>query len=173
MLWSTSEFNMVEVPDRFCGTSSIMMQKKNPYAPQYMKGLGAASLGGLVTAFQVEKGPTGMPILDRQYSTDALWRLHDDTIRDLKWWRELLPALRWNTSLMRTRAGRFWAQATDIAGALVRHKGLPWRTAHQIVGILVRFGYERDLQPADVTPALLDEAAIEYMGEPVRLRCSP
>ena len=169
MLWSTSEFNMVEVPDRFCGTSSIMMQKKNPYAPQYMKGLGAASLGGLVTAFQVEKGPTGMPILDRQYSTDALWRLHDDTIRDLKWWRELLPALRWNTSLMRTRAGRFWAQATDIAGALVRHKGLPWRTAHQIVGILVRFGYERDLQPADVTPALLDEAAIEYMGEPVHL----
>src|SRR5205823_12654604 len=75
LLWSSSEFAMVEVPDRFCGTSSIMMQKKNPYAPQYIKGLGAASLGGLVTAFLVERGPTGLPILDRQYSTDALWRL--------------------------------------------------------------------------------------------------
>ena len=169
MLWSTSEFGMVDVPDRYCGTSSIMMQKKNPYAPQYIKGLGAASLGGLVTAFHVEKGPTGMPILDRQYSRDALWRLYDDTVRDLSWVHDLLPALRWNTSLMRARAGEHWAQATDIAGALVREKGLPWRTAHQIVGILVRVGYERGIGPADVTPDLLDEAAVAYMGRPVGL----
>ncbi len=169
MLWSTSEFSMVDVPDRFCGTSSIMMQKKNPYAPQYIKGLGAASLGGLVTAFHAERGPTGMPILDRQYSRDALWQLYDDTVRDLKWVRALLPALRWNKTLMRARAGEYWAQATDIAGALVREKGLPWRTAHQIVGILVRLGYERGFGPSDVTPALLDEAAVAYMDRPVHL----
>jgi len=169
MLWSASEFAMVDVPDRFCGTSSIMMQKKNPYAPQYMKGLGAASLGGLVTAFQVEKGPTGTPILDREYSTDVLWRLYDDTVRDLKWMHNMVPALQWNTALMRERAGQYWAQATDIAGALVREQGLPWRTAHQIVGILVRFGHERGFGPADVTPELIDEAAIVYMGSPVAL----
>jgi len=169
MLWSTSEFSMVDVPDRFCATSSIMMQKKNPYAPQYIKGLGAASLGGLVTAFYAERGPTGMPILDRQYSRDALWRLYDDTVRDLKWVRALLPALRWNKPLMRARAGEYWAQATDIAGALVREKGLPWRTAHQIVGILVRLGYERGFGPGDVTPELLDEAAVAYMDRPVHL----
>lgn len=169
MLWSTSEFDMVSVPDRFCGTSSIMMQKKNPYAPQYMKGLGAVSLGGLVTAFAVEKGPTGMPIVDRQYSTDALWKLFDDTQRDLRWLTQLFPALEWNVDLMAQRSGQFWAQATDIAGALVREKGMPWRTAHQIVGILVRFGYERGIEPKDVTLELLDEAAVAYMGEPVNL----
>lgn len=169
MLWSTSEFGIVEVPDRFCGTSSIMMQKKNPYAPQYMKGLSAASIGSLVTAFVVEKGPTGMPIVDRQYSTDAIWKVFADTVRDLKWLATMLPALDWKKDRMEELAGRYWAQATDIAGALVREKNMPWRTAHQIVGILVRLGYERGFEPKEVTPALLDEASQLYMGEPANL----
>ncbi len=58
-----------------------------------------------------------------------------------------------------------WATATDLAGALVRDKDLPWRTAHQIVGILVRLCEERSITPDGVTPALLDEAAVAYHGE--------
>ncbi len=169
VLWSMSEFGMVDIPDRFCGTSSIMMQKKNPYGPQYVKGLASLSLGALVVGFHVDKGPSGVPALERQYAGEMLGRLFEDTVRDLRWWRQLMPEVRWNTALMRRRAGEFWAQATDIAGALVRDKGLPWRTAHQVVGILVRYGHERGFGPAQVTPALLDEAAVEYMGEPVGL----
>jgi argininosuccinate lyase len=131
--------------------------------------MSSLSLGALVVGFHVDKGPTGVPALERQYAGELLWRVFDDTVRDLKWWRQLMPEIRWNTALMRRRAGEFWAQATDIAGALVRDKNLPWRTAHQIVGILVRYGYERGFGPAAVTPALLDEAAVEYMGQPVHL----
>lgn len=167
--WSTSEFGMADFPDRFCGTSSIMMQKKNPYAFEFAKGQGANAVGEMVKAFIVEKGPTAWAIQDRTYAVDGLWRVFADTVRDLRWFREILPEIRWNTNLMRERAGRYWAQATDVAGALVTEKGLPWRTAHQIVGILARFSYERGLTPAETTPALLDEAAIEYMGEPVGL----
>jgi argininosuccinate lyase len=166
-LWSTSEFNLMDIPDRYCGTSSIMMQKKNPYALQYVKGLASLSPGALAVAFLAGKGPTGA--FDREYTGELLWRVYSDTTRNLRWWRQLLPEIRWNRQLMRERAGQFWAQATDIAGALVKDKGLPWRTAHQIVGILVRYGYERGFGPSNVTTALLDEAAVEYMGEPVRL----
>jgi argininosuccinate lyase len=169
LLWDSSEFGLVEIPDRFCGTSSILMQTKSPYAPEFMKGLGASAVGGLVTAFLVERSPTGLPVLDRQYSYDALWRLQRDTLRDLRWWRALLPALDWNRERMAELAGAHWAQATDIAGALVREKGMPWRTAHQIVGILVRFAEERGLSPADTTTDLIDEAAVEYHGEPAGL----
>jgi argininosuccinate lyase len=70
---------------------------------------------------------------------------------------------------MREQAGRHWATATDLAGALVRHRDLPWRTAHQIVGILVRLCEERGLGPADVTPALVDEASLAYHGHPAPL----
>lgn len=169
MLFSTSEFNLIDFPDRFCGTSSIMMQKKNAYAPQETKGAAAETVGGLVTAFLVEKDPTAVPILDREYTRQAIMRSFEKLTRDLGWMIEFMPALKINKELMRERAGAYWAQATDVAGALVRDKGLPWRTAHQIVGILVRYTNERGIKPADVTPELLDEAAIEYMGQPVGL----
>lgn len=169
MLWATIEFGMVEIPDRYCGTSSIMMHKRNPLPPQYTRGLATASLGGLVTAFHVEKGPTGWAIDDRSYSRETHWRLFNDTVHYLGLWCEFLPALRWNIALMRERAGAHWATATDIAAALVRERGLPWRTAHQIVGILVRRSQERGHGPADVTPTMLDEAAVEYLGKPVGL----
>jgi argininosuccinate lyase len=169
MTWSANEFGVIDIPDRFCGTSSIMMQKKNPYAPQYIKGLGAATIGAMVTAFMIERGQTSLPVTERSYSTDGLWRVFDDTLRDLKWWQELLPEVQWNTSLLEQRAGEHWAQATDVAGALVRDKGLPWRTAHQIVGILVRHSYEQGFTPQETTPERLDAAAVEYMGQPVGL----
>jgi argininosuccinate lyase len=70
---------------------------------------------------------------------------------------------------MREQAWRQWATATDLAGALVSQKDMPWRTAHQIVGILIRLCEERGLTPADVTPALLDEAAIAYHEKPAGL----
>ena len=66
---------------------------------------------------------------------------------------------------MREMAWRHWATATDLAGALVRRRDLPWRTAHQIVGVLVRLCEERGLGPEAVTPALLDEAAMLYHGQ--------
>ena len=71
---------------------------------------------------------------------------------------------------MHELASSHWAVAPDIASAAVREKGLPWRIAHQSVGTMVRLAHERGLGPKDVTPELLDEAAIEYHGEPIGLR---
>jgi argininosuccinate lyase len=169
ILFSTSEFNMIEFPDRFCGTSSIMPQKKNAVAPCAILGAAPATVGGLVTAFMVEQNPTGVPFEGRQYAREAIIQNFERLARDLDSMIEFMPALRVNKNLMLERAGAFWAQAADVASALVREKGLPWRTAHQIVGILVRFTYERNIKPTDVTPELLDEAAIEYMSQPVEL----
>ena len=70
---------------------------------------------------------------------------------------------------MREQAWRHWATATDLAGALVRERNLPWRTAHQIVGVLVRLCEERGLGPDGVTPALLDEAAHRLPRPPAGL----
>src|SRR5262249_2389522 len=74
-----------------------------------------------------------------------------------------------NKKHMREQAWVHWATATDLASALVRKNDLPWRTAHQIVGILVRLCEERGLGPADVTPTLLDEAAVAYHEIPAKL----
>ncbi len=167
--WFTSEAGYIDVPDRFCGTSSIMMQKKNPDSLEYVRGAVADAMGGLVASFAVQKAASGDPTMDLRYMDDALFRSFDMAVRNLGWFIELMPALEVKRDRMREMAGAHWAQATDVAGALVREKGLPWRTAHQIVGILVRFTEERGIRPQDVTPELLDEASVEYMGVGVGL----
>ena len=165
ILWSTSEFHFLDIPDRFCNTSSIMMQKKNVIGPAEIKGASAEALGCVVTSYHALKGPTGLPVTERYYALEQLWRVAANAVRDLDWFGELLPALGIRRQHMREQAWRYWATATDLAGALVRDHDLPWRTAHQIVGILVRLCEERGLGPDAVSPALLDEAAMLYHGE--------
>lgn len=169
VLWSTSEFSFVDIPDRFCNTSSIMMQKKNVIGPAEVKGASAEALGCVVTAYTALKGPTALPITERYYALEQFWRVADNCGRDLGWFCELLPALEIRAAHMREEAWRHWSTATDLAGALVRQRDLPWRTAHQIVGILIRLAEERGLGPADVTPAFLDEASVMYHGAPAGL----
>ncbi|MDB4444206.1 argininosuccinate lyase [bacterium] len=170
IFWTGSEVGMVEIPDRFCVTSSILMQKKNANALEHIGGAAACTIGGLVTAFVGERKPTGLSITPRNYySRPALFKTFDDVLRDLKWLTILIQDIKVSKDIMKQRAGAYWAQATDIAGALVKDKKMPWRTAHQIVGILVRLSQERGFAPCNVNTKLLDEAAMEYMGEPVGL----
>jgi argininosuccinate lyase len=169
ILWSTSEFAFLDIPDRFCNTSSIMMQKKNVIGPAEVKGASAEALGCVVTSYHALKGPTGLPITERYYALESLWRVCDNCARDLDWFCELLPALGIRKERMREQAWRHWATATDLAGALVRERDLPWRTAHQIVGVLIRLCEDRGLGPDRVTPALLDEAAMAYHDKPAGL----
>ena len=167
--WSTMEYGFVDVPDRFCGTSSIMMQKKNVIGPAEVKGASAEAIGCVVTSYHALKGTTGLPITERYPALEMTWKLGDSLVQHLDWFCELLPALKLRKEHMRERAWRHWATATDLASALVRGKDMPWRTAHQIVGIMVRLCEERGLGPADVTPKLLDEAAMLYHEKPAGL----
>jgi argininosuccinate lyase len=169
LLWATAEFGFVRVPDRYCSTSSIMMQKRNPQAPQATKAIAAMAAGAVTIAHMGFKGSTGLPIHERGYVEGQLWSCSDEVAKSLGWWTDLLPALTVNADRMAEMAGAHWAQATDLAGILVRERSMGWRTAHQIVGILCRLAEERHLSPAEATPELLDEAAVEYMGEPVML----
>jgi argininosuccinate lyase len=70
---------------------------------------------------------------------------------------------------MAERAGMFWAQATSLANTLVREKQLPFRSAHQVIGVLVRMAYDQGKAPGEVTAEMVDDAAREVTGQPVRL----
>jgi argininosuccinate lyase len=167
--WSTIEYNFIDIPERYCNTSSIMMQKKNVIGPAEVKGASAEALGGFVVAYHGLKGTTGMPVNERYTACEMLWKVADSAVRDLDWFGDLLPQLKINKAHMREESWRHWATVTDLAGALVTKKDMPWRTAHQIVAIMVRLCEERGLGPADVTPALLDEAAMLYHEQPAGL----
>ncbi|MFQ5849656.1 MAG: argininosuccinate lyase [Candidatus Binatia bacterium] len=169
LFWGADEMGMVDLADRFCGTSSIMTQKKNFNAVEVPKAIAGRVIMGLGEAFIHFKGSTMLGVLERSYAAAELWHAFDDTVTVLRLMEEVLRTLQINRERMRTQAGSHWAQATDVAAELVKEKGLPWRTAHQIIGIAVRLAYERRLRAQEVTPAFIDEAAIEYQGAPLGL----
>ncbi|MFI6230345.1 argininosuccinate lyase [Micromonospora echinospora] len=163
-LWSTSEFGYVELPDRYCGTSSIMPQKKNPDALEDVKSVATQALAALVGVITAERGPTGFPILERRYSQQALWSMCGSISGKLRDCAGILADLRVDRDRLAAQAGAHWAQVTDVATALVRHTGLDWRHAHQVVGVFVRLGIERGVTAPAATRALLDDAARQVLG---------
>jgi argininosuccinate lyase len=168
-LMFSTECSFVDVPDRFCGTSSIMMQKRNPSWMGQAKGAGGQALSTLVAALTMGNGPTGVPIEERNMGERLVFSSAALLTSRLREGVDLLRAVEPNAARMLQATNANWACATDLAGALVRERGLDWRSAHQVVGVLVRLCTERDVAPMHVTPELLDEAAQLYMGEPVLL----
>lgn len=162
MGWSSPEAGYVTFPDRFCGTSSILAQARNPYAPQYIKGVAAAAAGALMNGLMVDRAGTGEAVLDRHQLSEQLLGIFGQTIRNVGWLTELVPALTWHTERLAASTRTHWATATDLAGALVTHTGVSWRSAHQITGIVVRLAEERGLDPSAVTPELVEEATAIY-----------
>jgi argininosuccinate lyase len=164
--WSTAEAGYVRIPDAFCGTSSIMAQKRNPAILPAIRNAASEALGAYATtasAFITTTGEFGGD------GGDSLHRSFDSAIRGMGWLTRLLPALQVNTDRMLEAAGSHWAQATDLAAALVTELGLPWRIGHQLAAITVRLAEERNIHPLDVTTELVDEAAVTYMDRPVGL----
>jgi argininosuccinate lyase len=91
------------------------------------------------------------------------------TARSLRAMSGIMTSMKVKTERMRQQSTAAWAQSSDLAGMMVSEKGLPWRTAYQIVAILVRQSMEEGKGEHDVTPEMVDRAAIEYTGKPVGL----
>ena len=160
MLWSTFEYGLVELPDRYCGTSSIMPQKKNPDGMEDMRSLGAQAVATAGMVAMIERGPTGFPIMERRNSHHMLFDLARGMALRFETVPPLFRDLKVNVERMRKLAGANWAQATDIAGALVRHAGMDWRTSDHVIGGFVRRCIDKGITPETATSADLDAASI-------------
>lgn len=169
MLWSAPEFGLVECADGFCGTSSIMPQKKNPNALECLKGVVATSTGYLVSTAMTHKNPSTVPVFEWVRSMSDAWRSYDEMAGALPLMTAVLQSLAVREERMRESAGQFWATATDLAAAIVRHAGVPWRAAHQITGIVVRLAIDAGRTPDEVDTAFVDQAAQLHLGHAIGL----
>jgi argininosuccinate lyase len=81
----------------------------------------------------------------------------------------VLSGLKVHREIMAQRAGMFWAQATSLANTLVKEKAIPFRSAHQIIAVLVRMAYDGGKSPSEATTAMVDAASREVIGRGVGL----
>ncbi len=155
VLWTSSQFEFVELPDRFCTGSSIMPQKKNPDVPELIRGKSGRVTGHLVSLLMLMKGQPLAYNKDNQEDKEPLFDTVDTVKNCLRAYADMVPAFVVNKDRMRQAALKGYATATDLADYLVR-KGLPFRDAHDVVGKLVNFGIE---QKKDLAELSLDELA--------------
>jgi argininosuccinate lyase len=141
ILWSSAQFNFIELPDRFCTGSSIMPQKKNPDVPELVRGKGGRVIGHLVSLLTLMKGQPLAYNKDNQEDKEPLFDTVDTLKGSLRVFADMMPALELNREQMTRAAHQGFSTATDLADYLVR-KGIPFRDAHEIVGRAVHHGIE-------------------------------
>ena len=163
-LWSTFEFNMIEVADGFCGTSSLMPQKKNAWAVDWIRGAAGNSIGNFASCLGAMRGSSSTDASLQDYPETALPGALGDAIDFLPLLQGVIETMNVNEDLMLERAWSNWTTASNLADAIVRLGGLSFRSAHGIVGRLVRDATASGLGPRGVTPEMLDKAAMEVAG---------
>jgi argininosuccinate lyase len=138
VLWSSAQFNFVDLGDSFCTGSSIMPQKKNPDVPELVRGKSGRVYGNLTSLLTLMKSQPLAYNKDNQEDKEPLFDTVDTLLASVHLYTEMLADITVNKEAMYEAAARGFSTATDLADYLVR-KGVAFRDAHEIVGLSVRF----------------------------------
>jgi argininosuccinate lyase len=152
VLWSSQEFQFMELPDAFCTGSSMMPQKKNPDVPELVRGKTGRVYGHLLSLLTVLKGLPLSYNRDLQEDKEAVFDALDTVAACVAVLTELVQGLTVNRAVLAKAAGAGYLLATELADYLVS-KGLPFREAHATVGRIVRTCLDRRQDLRDMTLA--------------------
>jgi argininosuccinate lyase len=155
--WSNPQFGFVRVADTYSTGSSMMPNKRNPDPAELVRGRSARTIAALTAMLGILKGlPLGYQ-RDLQEDKPPLFGAVATYEASLAVFAGLMATLAIDREAMAAAAGRGYTTATTLADALVR-RGVPFRTAHHVVGSLVGRAEQDGLSAlADVAPEVLEE----------------
>jgi argininosuccinate lyase len=136
-IFSTEEFGLLELADSHARASKIMPQKKNPFALTHIRGTASAMIGTLTACAVMGRTPSGQPD-NRMHIYGDLPRAIADTQAAVELLGEVVDSLKLNPTRGCQRLDESFALATDLAEVLVLRCGLDFRSAHKLVGRLIR-----------------------------------
>ena len=136
ILWSSWEFQFIELPDAYTTGSSIMPQKKNPDMAELVRGKTGRVYGDLMGILTVLKGLPLAYNKDMQEDKEGVFDACDTAKMCLRVMAGMLPGMKAKTDRMLKAASEGFINATDLADYLVT-KGLPFRSAYKVSGALV------------------------------------
>lgn len=150
VLWSSSQFDFIELPDRFCTGSSIMPQKKNPDVPELVRGKTGRVNGHLIGLLTLMKSQPLAYNKDNQEDKEPLFDAVDTLHDCLRAFADMVPAITVKKDSMYRAASQGFSTATDLADYLVR-QGLTFRDSHEVVGSAVKFALEQGRDLSELT----------------------
>jgi argininosuccinate lyase len=143
IIWSSAQFDFVDLGDAFCTGSSIMPQKKNPDVPELIRGKTSRVYGNLFNLFSLMKNQPLAYNKDNQEDKEPLFDTIDTLLGSLRVYADMMSVMTTKPENMRNAALRGYATATDLADYLVR-KGVAFRDAHEVVGLSVAYGIKHN-----------------------------
>ena len=150
ILWSSSEFGFIELPDSFATGSSIMPQKKNPDVPELVRGKTGRVFGDLIALLSIMKSLPLAYNRDMQEDKAALFNTVDILTGCIEIYIKMLPKLKINKEAMRQATSTGFLNATDMADYLVA-RGMQFRQAHSCVGKAVGYALSKKMELHELT----------------------
>ena len=164
ILWSSPRFAFIDIADRFCTGSSIMPQKKNPDVPELVRGKTGRVYGHLTALLTLMKGQPLAYNKDNQEDKEPLFDTVDTLLVTLEIYADMMRGITVNKENMRQAASEGFATATDLADYLAK-KGIPFRDAHEVVALAVRFAVDQKVDLSDLPLATLQQFAPEISDD--------
>jgi argininosuccinate lyase len=169
VIWSSQEFDFVEISDAFTTGSSIMPQKKNPDIPELIRGKTGRVYGNLVSLLTTMKGLPLTYNKDMQEDKEPLFDTVDTVEQALTVFSRLLKETDFRKESIQKATEKGYLVATDLADYLVT-KGMTFRKAHRLVGdmILSAKEKEKELHQLDLSEMrrfsnLIEEDVYEWL----------
>ncbi|MDI6799381.1 MAG: argininosuccinate lyase [Actinomycetota bacterium] len=144
IVWSSFEFDFIELGDDFTTGSSIMPQKKNPDVAELVRGKSGRVFGDLLNLLTTLKSLPLAYNRDLQEDKEALFDGADTVKACLNIYAAMLGSIRIKPERMRASAEKGFLTATDVADYLT-DKGLPFRDSHKTVGEMVAYCIEKSI----------------------------
>jgi argininosuccinate lyase len=153
ILWVSTEFNFISLPDSLTTGSSIMPQKRNPDGAEIIRSKAGRVIGSLNTLLVVMKGLPLTYNKDLQEDKEPLFDAIDTIELSLVVMSKMITDMKPNRDRMHQSAKNGFSIATDIADVLVQDLDIPFRESHKIVGSIVSY--------AESNNKSLDELLVE------------
>ncbi len=167
-IFATAEFDLVELAEGHSRASVIMPQKKNPYALAYVRGATNELIGMLASVAALGRTPSGQ-VDNRVFIYGDMPRTLETATGVATLMSGVITGLSFNAPVGAARLANGFATATDLAETITLETGLDFRTAHRIVGRLVREATQARRTMRECTTADLDAAAQEILNRPLHL----
>ena len=150
LLWSSAEFDFVEIDDSFSTGSSIMPQKKNPDMAELIRGKTGRVYGDLMSLLTICKGLPMAYNKDLQEDKIPVFDAADTLKASVSIFTEMILTMKVKTGNMEKAAKYGYMNATDAADYLVS-KGLPFRDCHEIIGRMVLYCINKGIALDELT----------------------
>ena len=169
VLWSSEEFGILEISDDFASTSSIMPQKKNAVVAELIRGKTSTVFGDMIAAISILKSLPYSYNIDMQQLTPHLWDSCEITLTSTQVIAGMLDKALFNKERLSDLSKDEVTMATDLADYLAVNHEIPFRTAHLIVGDLVRISINQKRLFHDVILNDISKITKQFWGKEISI----